>query len=130
MESERSLIAPAIAVLASTPGIMRQLVASLPEELIAAPGGEGWSARDVVAHLAARQRPAIIGRIEAILAADGAAIPDIPDDLMEVVPYRPRPLGELLDEFECGARRMRRAAEGHHDRSASASRRALRASEN
>jgi hypothetical protein len=100
--SERSLIAESIAVLASTPGVMRSMLTPLPESLVAAAGGEGWSARDVVAHLLARQRPAIVGRIEVILAEDGAAIPDVPDHLMEVAPYRDRPLDDLLREFEEG----------------------------
>jgi uncharacterized damage-inducible protein DinB len=81
---------------------MRQLLVSLPDDLVAAPDGEGWSARDVVAHLASRQRPAIVGRIEAILAADGAAIPDVPDDLLDVAPYRARALDEVLREFQEG----------------------------
>jgi hypothetical protein len=106
VSSQRSLVSGAIAVLASTPAVMRHLLISLPDELVAAPGREAWSARDVVAHLAARQRPAIIGRIEAILAVDGAAIPDIPDDLMEVAPYRTRPLDDLFREFEDGRARI------------------------
>jgi uncharacterized damage-inducible protein DinB len=96
------LIDEAIAVLASTPEVMRALLEPLPEALVATPGGEGWSAHDVVAHLLARQRPAISGRIDAILAEDGAQIPDIPDDLMEVQPHRSRPLADLLREFEDG----------------------------
>jgi hypothetical protein len=102
VDSERSTIAGAIAVLASTPGVMRQMLAALPDDLVATPGREGWSARDVVAHSCARQGPAIVGRIQAILAADGAAIPDVPDDLMDVAPYRARPLEELLADFERG----------------------------
>jgi hypothetical protein len=96
------LIAESIAVLASTPGVMRAMLVPLPESLIAAQGGEGWSARDVVAHLLARQVPAITGRIDAILAEDGAKIPDIPDDLMEIQPYRSRGFDEVLGEFADG----------------------------
>jgi hypothetical protein len=96
------LIGEAIEVLATTPAVMRAMLAPLPEALVATPGGEGWSARDAVAHLLARQGPAISGRIDAILAAEGAAIPDIPDNLMELEPYRSRPLGDVLREFEEG----------------------------
>jgi hypothetical protein len=102
MPSDRMLIQSAIAVLASTPSAMRAMLAPLPDDLVAAPGPEGWSARDVVAHLAARQQPAIVGRISAVLAQPGAAIPNVPDDLMEVEPYRARPLGDLFDEFAKG----------------------------
>jgi hypothetical protein len=102
MAADRMLIPSAIAVLASTPAAMRAMLAPLPADLVAAPGGEGWSARDVVAHLAARQRPAIMGRVSAVLAQPGAAIPDIPDNLMEVEPYRSRPLDDLFDAFAEG----------------------------
>ena len=102
MDSSRALIAESIAVLASTPSVMRTMLTPLPESLVAAPGGEGWSARDAVAHLMARQHPAITGRIDAILAAEGASIPNIPDDLMEVQVHRERPLDDLLREFDGG----------------------------
>ncbi|HEY8172924.1 MAG TPA: DinB family protein [Dehalococcoidia bacterium] len=102
MSDDQSLIPSAIAVLAATPSVMREMLVPLSDELVAAQGSEGWSARDVVAHLAARQHPAIIGRVSAVLAENGAVIPDIPDDLMEVEPYRARPLEDLLREFEDG----------------------------
>jgi hypothetical protein len=102
MASRPLLIPSAIPALASTPSVMRAMLAPLPDDLIAAPGREGWSARDVVAHLAARQGPAIVGRISAMLAEDGAAIPNVPDDLMEVEPYRALPLDALLREFAEG----------------------------
>jgi uncharacterized protein YfaQ (DUF2300 family) len=101
MPSEQMHIPAAIAV-ASTPAALRSMLLPLPQELVDAPGPEGWSARDVVAHLAARQQPAIAGRISAILAQPGAAIPDIPDNLTEVQPYRERPLADLFDEFARG----------------------------
>jgi hypothetical protein len=96
------LIEPAIAVLASTPGVMRAMLAPLPAELVAAPGPEGWCARDVVAHLTSRQGPAIVGRVRAILDNPGGAIPDVPHELMDPAPYRDRPLADVLDEFEHG----------------------------
>jgi hypothetical protein len=97
-----TLVPAAIAVLASTPAAMRSMLVPLPVELVEAPGREGWSARDVVAHLAARQQPAIVGRITAIMEHPGGPIPDIPDNLMEVEPYRARPLADLFDEFAKG----------------------------
>jgi hypothetical protein len=102
VDPQRSLASEAIAVLASTPAVMRQMLSPLPDALVAAPGTEGWSARDVAAHLMARQQPAIVGRIEAILATDGAKIPDVPDDLVKVALYRARPLDDLLREFQDG----------------------------
>lgn len=94
-----TLIAPAIAVLASTPSVMREMLAPLPDELRAAPGDAGWSARDVVAHLQLRQRPAIVGRIEAILADPGGAIPDVPPDDIRSAAL---PFDELIRAFADG----------------------------
>ena len=102
MSDDHLLIPAAIAVLASTPSVMRAMLAPLPDELIAAPGPEGWCARDVVAHLAARQHAAIVGRISAVLERQGATMPDVPQSLMDVRPHRSRPLDELLREFEDG----------------------------
>ena len=96
------LIEPAINVLASTPSVMRTMLGSLPDELIGAPSRDGWSARDVVAHLYQRQEPAIAGRVRAILAEPGGPIPDVPAQLMDPAPLRAMPFDELLAEFERG----------------------------
>jgi hypothetical protein len=96
------LIESAISVLASTPSVMRAMLAPLPDELVVTQGPDGWCARDVAAHLAARQRPAIIGRVEAILALPGGAIPTIPHNLMDPAPYRARPLDDVFAEFDEG----------------------------
>jgi hypothetical protein len=96
------LIVPAIAVLSTTPSVMRAMLAPLPEELLTATSREGWSARDVVAHLLLRQRPAIIGRVSAILAKPGGAIPDLPHSLMDPASLRSRPFEDLLREFDEG----------------------------
>ena len=58
MTADRMLIEPAIAVLASTPSVMRAMLAPLSADLIAAPGKDAWSARDVVAQ---HQRPHAAG---------------------------------------------------------------------
>jgi hypothetical protein len=96
------LIESAINVLASTPSVMRTMLGALPDELIAAPGADGWSARDVVAHLYQRQEPAIMGRVRAILAEPGGRVPDVPAHLMDPAPLRSMPLDELVAEFERG----------------------------
>jgi hypothetical protein len=98
------LIEPAIAVLSSTPSVMRAMLGPLSDELIAAPGADGWSARDVVAHLFQRQRPAIYGRVSAILEQPGGPIPDVPQNLMDPQPLRSKPFADLLAEFEEGRR--------------------------
>jgi hypothetical protein len=99
---DHALIPAAVDVLAATPAVMRELLAPLPDALVAAPGEGGWSARDVVAHLAARQQAAIVGRVSAVLERPGAPFPPVPESLMDVAPYRSRPLGELLAQFEEG----------------------------
>jgi hypothetical protein len=99
---DHALIPAAIDVLAATPAVMRELLAPLPDALVAVPGDGGWSARDVVAHLAVRQQVAIVGRVRAVLERPGAPFPPVPESLMDVTPYRSRPLGELLAQFENG----------------------------
>jgi hypothetical protein len=99
---DHPLIPAAIEVLASTPAVMRAMLAPLPAGLIEQPDRGGWSARDVVAHLAARQRIAITGRISAVLEQPGATMPGVPESLMDVKPYRSRPLEVLLSEGERG----------------------------
>jgi hypothetical protein len=98
--SEHPLIPSAIAVLASTPAVMRAMLEPLPDALIGAPGEGGWSARDVVAHLSSRQQIAISGRINAVLEQQGSTMPGVPESLMDVAPYRSRAFAELLSEFE------------------------------
>lgn len=100
MASDMSLVPSAIAVLAASPSVFRALLSPLPAALISAPGPEGWCARDVLAHVVARQRPAMIDRINAMLADDGAAIPDIPDNATEVETYREMPLAAVLDAYD------------------------------
>jgi len=99
---DHPLIPGAIEVLASTPAVMRAMLAPLPASLIEQPGKGGWSARDVVAHLASRQSIAIAGRINAVLAQPGATMPGVPESLMDVAQYRSQPFAELLSEFEEG----------------------------
>lgn len=98
------LIDRAIAVLEATPSVMRAMLGGCPDELVAAADEDGWSARDVVAHLASRQGPAISGRVRAILADPGGPVPDVPEDLMQVERYRPQRFDEQLREFAEGRR--------------------------
>jgi uncharacterized protein (TIGR03083 family) len=81
---------------------MRAMLAPLSDNLVAAPGAEGWSARDVVAHLALRQRAAIVGRVESILSSPGGTIPGVPQGLMQPEQLRTRPFEDLLLKFAEG----------------------------
>lgn len=102
MTADRGLISSAIAVLESTPAVMRAMLGSLPDDLLTASGEGGWCARDVVAHLSARQHIAIVGRVSAVLAQPGSVMPGVPESLMDVAPYRAQPFDALLAEFESG----------------------------
>lgn len=94
------LIEPAIAVLASTPATLRAMLVDLPNNILESTGGEGWAARDVVAHLSLRQRPAIIGRIEAIMANPGGPIPGVPNDTAKQAELRLHDFDDLFRGFD------------------------------
>jgi hypothetical protein len=67
---------------------------------VSAAGAEGWSPKDVVAHLASRQRPAVIARVGAILARPGAVLPDAPEEAtLAQSGLRAQPMGEVLQAF-------------------------------
>lgn len=87
-----------IETLAATPAVLRALLGSLPQDAVEAPGAEGWSPRDVVAHLLSRHDDALVGRVRSLLEDDRPSVPDIPDETgMEAL--RGKPLAALLDEF-------------------------------
>ena len=98
MSVDPRLASGTIDVLASTPATLRALMISLPSEIIETPGAEGWSARDVVAHLLARHDDALVGRVRAMLEHDGPLLPDIPDET-GIDALRCRSLGELCDDL-------------------------------
>ena len=94
------LDAAALEVLATTPAVLRAMLGRLPEAAVSAPGAEGWSPKDVVAHLATRQRPAVIGRVGAILVRPGAILPDVPEEAsLAESGLRARPIDEVLEMF-------------------------------
>jgi uncharacterized damage-inducible protein DinB len=92
------LVPSTLDLLDATPATLRATLLDLPEHCLDMPGGEGWSARDVVAHLAARQRPAFVGRVRAIVEQDRPVLPDIPDDGVRR-PFERLSLPALLDDF-------------------------------
>ncbi|MBM4410549.1 MAG: DinB family protein [Chloroflexi bacterium] len=103
-------------VIASTPAVLRALTASLPEAIVEARDGDGWSARDIVAHLLDRW-PSQRDRVEKMLAEANPVILDEPEVAgLEASGLRHRPLMWLLDEFE-----RTRAAEADAFRGLSAS---------
>ena len=85
----------------STPAVLRALTARVPADVLEAPGREGWSAKDVVAHLASIQRVSNIQRVRLMLEADDPPIPGIDEaEVLEASGMRQWPLADLLDQFE------------------------------
>ena len=91
----------AIAILGSTPRTLRALLEDAPAPLVTAPLDDGWSVRDVLAHLCVIEGPAFRERIELLISADGAAVPNVDEDaILEASGLRGRGVVELLDCFE------------------------------
>jgi DinB superfamily len=91
----------AIEVLESTPGTLRALLGSLPESATTQAGPEGWSPRDVLAHLISVQPPALVERIRLMVENDDPPVPNVDEDaVLASSGLRDRPVSELLDRFE------------------------------
>ncbi len=95
-----STIDTALNVLATTPATLRALLAGLDEAALTAPGAEGWSVCDVVAHVASLDPFTLRGRITAMIEQDNPGIPGVDEkETLNASGLRGRPLAELLDAF-------------------------------
>jgi DinB superfamily len=93
-------ISAALDVLAATPVTMRSLLTGLPDQMTIAPGDEGWSARDVLAHVLSINGPALVDRVRIIVERDEPAIPNIDEAAtLERSGLRSKSVKALLDEF-------------------------------
>jgi hypothetical protein len=91
--------------LATTPSVLRALVNGMPDALLEQPLDDGWSVRDVLAHLASVEPVTFRGRIATMLASPGADIANVDEtELLEASGLRALPGGELLDRFEADRR--------------------------
>ena len=91
----------AIEVLDSTPTTLRGLLGHLPEPVVTETGPEGWSPRDVLAHLISVQPPALVERIRLIVEGDEPPVPNIDEEeALRSSGLRERPVSELLSRFE------------------------------
>ena len=90
----------ALAILRSTPATLRSLVAGVPDETLLAPIDDGWSVRDVIAHLVDTNSGVIVARMRRIVQEDNPYIHsiDAPGRLDEGG-YRQRSVASLLDEL-------------------------------
>src|SRR3979409_522639 len=91
----------ALELIAGTPRVLRALLGGLPADVSNAPNPEGWSVKDVVAHLHDAEGVAFVERISRMLNEDVPLIPSIdPPARLEAGGYALRGLDELLDELE------------------------------
>jgi DinB superfamily len=91
----------ALVVIERTPSVLRGLLAGLPSELVGRPNDEGWSLRDIVAHLHDVEGVAFVERIERMLHEDRPFIQSIdPPARLVAGGYANRKLDDLLAELE------------------------------
>ena len=97
---EHSIDPAALAIIRNTPGVLRSLLDGLPRELVEQPNDEGWSLKDIVAHLHDVEGGAMLERIERMLNEELPFIRSIdpPSRLVEGG-YSARRLEELLDQL-------------------------------
>ena len=93
-----------IDTLARTPAVLESLLNGLPDATLTTPDAEGWSARDVVAHLRIINRLGLRERLELMLRdAPGPGGPFLPDvnehQSLAASGYRDLPTLELLTAF-------------------------------
>ena len=94
------LVPGAIDRLAHTPSVLRALLDGVPQDALTAPNAEGWSTRDVVAHLLIINDLGLDRRLHLIVAEDTPDVPDVNEhDSLAASGYRDRPLADLLDDF-------------------------------
>jgi hypothetical protein len=90
----------ATAVIRSTPIVLRALFAGVPSEVLLAPNDEGWSLKDIVAHLHDAESIAFVERISRLLTEERPAIQSIdPPARLVAGGYGARDLNELLDDL-------------------------------
>lgn len=90
----------AIAVVASTPAVVRSLLAGMPAAGLGRRGSDVWGARQVLEHLIDVEQVAFRDRIRRIVTEDRPLIRKIdPPGRLEQAGYAARSLDELLSEL-------------------------------
>lgn len=91
----------ALDTLAATPAALRVLLGGLGDEVVETAADEGWSPKDVVAHLLVSGRLGAVERIRAVVERERPALPGYDEhEELERSGFRARPAGQLLDDFE------------------------------
>ena len=99
-QPEEGLASGTTAILASTPKVLEALFDGQPEDALDRPGEEGWSPKDVLAHLISIQGPALVDRVKAMLDSDLPLLPDADEQkLLAASGLRGRAARELLQTF-------------------------------
>lgn len=94
------LVPGTIDSLARTPAVLHALLDGIPDTTATAPDSEGWSARDVVAHLLIINELGLDRRLHQIVEEDEPLVPDVNEhDSLAASGYRDRPLPDLLADF-------------------------------
>jgi DinB superfamily len=91
----------AIELIARTPRVLRALLSGLPAVVLTTSNAEGWSVKDIVAHLHDVEGVAFVERISRMLSEDQPFIQSIdPPARLDAGGYTLRGLQELLDDLE------------------------------
>jgi hypothetical protein len=91
----------AIELIARTPRVLRALLSGLPAVVLSAPNAEGWSVKDIVAHLHDVESVAFVERISRMLDEAQPLIESIdPPARLAAGGYAHRGLDELLEELD------------------------------
>jgi hypothetical protein len=99
-QPEVTLHPASLDVLTSTPALLRSMLAPLPAAAIESRGGEGWSPKDIVAHLLSISPQAALERVRLMLEHDNPMIPNVDEEAtLAASGMRSWPLPRLLDEF-------------------------------
>jgi hypothetical protein len=95
-------VAPAaLEVIGRTPRVLAALLDGLPDEVVLAPNAEGWSLKDIVAHLHDAESIAFVERITRLLDEDRPFIQSIdPPARLVVGGYFSRALSDLLGDLQ------------------------------
>jgi hypothetical protein len=89
-----------IPTLGRTPATLRAMLEGMPAEAVDAPGPEGWSAREVVAHLLSIHDAANVQRLRFMLDQDNPEIPNVDEEaVLQASGMRAWSLEKLLDEY-------------------------------
>jgi hypothetical protein len=91
----------ALELIGSTPRVLRALLAGLPPQLLDKPNDEGWSLKDIVAHLHDVEHGAMVERINRLLQEERPFIQSIdPPARLLAGGYAARHLTGLLDDLD------------------------------